>query len=342
MRVSGFLLLASCAMLASGCATTVPRELTDARLAYEHARVGPAAQLAPADLHKAKDALAQAEQSFSKDPKAYQTRDLAYVAQRKAQMAEAQASIATEVKNKAAADKDFVDTQGGILKEKSQSLDDTRSALELSERSEQATAVQLTAEQQARLDAERRTAEQQAVTQSQANALDKARTALAVSETSGQATAAQLQLEQQARLAAEQKAADAQAALAALEVLKESDRGMVITLSGSVLFRTDEATLMPGAESRLDQVADALASSTDRNIVVEGYTDSQGTDAYNIDLSQRRANAVRDYLLHRGYPADRIQARGLGKSSPIADNATSEGRANNRRVEIILERTPRR
>jgi outer membrane protein OmpA-like peptidoglycan-associated protein len=71
---------------------------------------------------------------------------------------------------------------------------------------------------------------------------------------------------------------------------------------------------------------------------VEGYTDSQGSDTYNLDLSQRRADAVRDYLVHRGYDSSRVQAHGIGEGRPIADNATAEGRANNRRVEIVLER----
>lgn len=342
MRTSVFMILGSCAALLCGCAATMPHELTDARLAYQRASAGPAVQLAPAELHTAQAALAQAEKAYSDDPKAFHTRDLAYVAQRKAQMADAQAAIAVQTNSKSAADKDFVATQGSILKDKTQTLADTRTALDASERAGQATNVQLTAEQQARLEAERKTADQEAVTRAQAQDLNQTRTALAVSEQSGQATAAQLLVEQQARLAAEKKAAEAQAALTSLAALKEEARGMVITLNGSVLFRTDEATLMPGAETRLDQVADALAGSTDRNVVVEGYTDSQGADAYNIDLSQRRANAVRDYLVRRGYPADRVQARGLGKTRPIADNATAEGRANNRRVEIVLERTTNR
>jgi outer membrane protein OmpA-like peptidoglycan-associated protein len=101
---------------------------------------------------------------------------------------------------------------------------------------------------------------------------------------------------------------------------------------------SDEAILMPGAASRLDQVADALATTSNRNVLVEGFTDSQGSDTHNLDLSQRRADAVRDYLVHRGYESARIRANGVGEGSPIADNSTAEGRANNRRVEIILER----
>ena len=76
----------------------------------------------------------------------------------------------------------------------------------------------------------------------------------------------------------------------------------------------------------------------ERYLLVEGHTDSQGSDSYNQGLSQRRADAVRDYIVQRGYPADHIQARGKGEANPIADNASPEGRANNRRVEIVIER----
>jgi len=137
----------------------------------------------------------------------------------------------------------------------------------------------------------------------------------------------------------EKRTADALADLAALAAVKEEERGLVVTLSGGVLFRSGDSNLLSSAEVKLDQVATALLAVKARNIIIEGHTDSQGTDAYNQDLSQRRADAVRDYLVQRGYPADRIQTRGKGEGSPIADNASSEGRANNRRVEIVIERT---
>jgi outer membrane protein OmpA-like peptidoglycan-associated protein len=136
----------------------------------------------------------------------------------------------------------------------------------------------------------------------------------------------------------EKRTADAVAALAALASVKEEERGLIVTLSGSVLFKSDESTLLSSARVKLDQVATALLAIRARNLIVEGNTDSQGTDAYNQNLSQRRADAVRDYLVERGYPADRIQSRGRGEGNPIANNASPEGRANNRRVEIIIER----
>ncbi len=338
MKLTGSLIFVACAGLLFGCAGTVPSELTNARLAYQHASAGPAAQMAPVDLHKAQEALAQAEKSYTKDADSYHTRDLAYVAQRKAEMADAQASIALEQESKARSDRNYQVTQGNILQERTEDLNQTRTALAVSERSGAATAEQLSAEQKARLEAEQRTTEQRLLTQEKSQDLNQTRTALAVSERSGAATAEQLSAEQKARIEAEQRASEAQAALVKLAALKEDERGMVITLSGSVLFRSDEATLMPGAASRLDQVVDALSTTSNRNVTVEGYTDSQGSDAYNIDLSQRRADAVRDYLVHRGYDSSRVQAHGIGEGRPIADNATAEGRANNRRVEIVLER----
>jgi len=87
----------------------------------------------------------------------------------------------------------------------------------------------------------------------------------------------------------------------------------------------------------LDEVATALQKSDAEKFVVEGHTDSIGSDATNEELSYRRAQTVHDYLIERGVPAEKIRAVGYGKSRPVADNTTAEGRANNRRVEIIIQ-----
>ena len=307
------LILIACAGLLISCAATIPKELVTARQAYQKASVGPAAKLTPAELHKAQEALARAEESFLSDPRSYQTRDLAYVAERKANLAEALAAIASAQGSTAQANKDFQATQGDIMAQTKEDLSRTRTDLAESEHAGEMTADQLSAEQQARLDAEKRSADTQA------------------------AAAEQLSVEQQARLDAEKRSTDAQAALVKLAAVREENRGLVITLSGSVLFASNKATLLPGAQDRLNQVAKALMATKERRLIVEGHTDSQGTADYNLDLSQRRAEAVRAYLITRDYPADRIQAHGIGKAQPIADNASPEGRANNRRVEIIIE-----
>jgi OOP family OmpA-OmpF porin len=104
------------------------------------------------------------------------------------------------------------------------------------------------------------------------------------------------------------------------------------------MFVSNQATLLASAQTKLDQISAALVSSSDTtdSILIEGYTDSLGGDAHNIALSQRRAQAVRDYIVSRGYPTEKIRSTGMGKANPIASNANAEGRANNRRVEIII------
>jgi outer membrane protein OmpA-like peptidoglycan-associated protein len=307
MKTIQFLILVTVVAFVAGCATVAPNELINARLAYQHASDGPAEQLAPVELHKAHEALVLAEKSFQKEPDSYKTKDLAYAAQRKSELAGAIGVMAADKASKDKANVAFQNKQTEIVKQGKQDLSDS----------------------------EKQTAEARAEIDKQA-ALKEAK----------EKSDAELQM-QQAEIAkqtkqdlsdSEKRTADALAALAALAAVKEEERGLVITLSGGVLFRSAESTLLSSAQVKLDQVAKALLDVPARNLIVEGHTDSRGSTSYNQDLSQRRADAVRDYLVQRGYPADRIQALGKGKGSPIADNASPEGRANNRRVEIVIER----
>ena len=143
--------------------------------------------------------------------------------------------------------------------------------------------------------------------------------------------------ETEARKAAEARAARALESLAKIAQIKEEARGMVITLSGQVLFVTGKAELLPSAQDQLTLVAKALQDQGEiRPIVVEGYTDSVGSEANNMKLSQDRANAVRSFLVSKGLPSDKLSAVGKGKSNPVASNDTADGRANNRRVEIVV------
>jgi outer membrane protein OmpA-like peptidoglycan-associated protein len=147
-----------------------------------------------------------------------------------------------------------------------------------------------------------------------------------------------LQSERQKREEAEKKAAQAAADLQRIAAVKQESRGMVITLSGAVLFGSGQAALLPGAMVKLNEVADALLKgNSESRMVVEGHTDSQGTASLNQDLSIKRAQSVRDYLVSRGIAADRITAQGMGSTRPVAPNNTAEGRADNRRVEIIVQ-----
>jgi len=137
--------------------------------------------------------------------------------------------------------------------------------------------------------------------------------------------------------AAEARAARAMESLNKIAQVKEEARGMVITLSGQVLFVTGKSELLPAARDQLDQVAAALKDQGEmKPIVVEGYTDSVGSDATNLKLSKDRAESVRSYLVSKGVPADKITAVGKGEANPVASNDTPEGRANNRRVEIVV------
>jgi len=151
-------------------------------------------------------------------------------------------------------------------------------------------------------------------------------------------TKQELASERLKREEAEKKAAQAMADLQRIAAVRQEPRGLVITLSGGVLFASGQASLLTGAMVKLNEVADALTkSSPESRIVVEGHTDSQGNIDFNQDLSNRRAQSVRDYLVSRGIASDRVTAQGLGSSRPVAPNNNPEGRANNRRVEIIVQ-----
>lgn len=285
----------------AGCASTpAPRELVTARAAYQHAESGEASRLTPAELHEARVALDSAERAYKEDEDA--TRDLAYVAERKAQLAEALAG--------------------------------TLSARQASETARR-NVKELKAKQLQRAQGELAQASGQLANERQELAMSGQKLAVA-----SQA----LEREKQARAEAEQRARDALAklAVAAALAVKEEPRGQVITLPEGVLFEFGKDKLRPTSQDKLGQVAEALKSQEDHKIVIEGHTDSVGTDEANLGLSQRRAKAVRDFLVARGVGAEHITATGVGEARPIADNASPEGRANNRRVEIIVQTVEKR
>ncbi len=289
-------------MFASACATVTPIELTNARVAYARASSGPAAQLLPADLHKARVVLDTAEKSFVDEKASQNTIDLAYIADRTIQTVEAQARAALAEQTVTKAKQDYQDKQAQSAKKTQATLVKTRQQLTDAQRGQAQEAEQVGVERAAR---------------------DEADTKAAASE--------------QRALASEQKTTEANDALAKLAA-KDEERGRVITLSGGVLFRSNDATLLPGAETRLDEVAVALIANG-QPVGIEGYTDSRGSQSRNMDLSQRRAESVRSYLIARGLSADQVVAKGMGSDRPIADNSSAEGRANNRRVEIVVAKS---
>lgn len=271
--------------VAAACAGAPPASLVDARNAYQRASQSPAQQLAPDQLHAAETFLKTAERVYEDEGDTPTMRDRAYVAMRKAQLAEAQAGIVQ-------ANMDY-----------RQAENDRRAE-------DQKARVAVTSE------------------------LEEVRAQLQTVAGINATQSAQLQAETERR----QQAERAMAALEQAGEVKQEQRGTVITLSGSVIFASGKSALLPSARNKLSEVASALASSDPKaKIVVEGHTDSSGSEETNRALSLERANSVRDALVSSGVGAERISVEGFGETRPIADNSSQAGRANNRRVEIVLQ-----
>lgn len=114
-------------------------------------------------------------------------------------------------------------------------------------------------------------------------------------------------------------------------------RGQVMTISGDA-FASGQSQLRREARDNLQKVIDLINANPGTSVLIEGHTDSQGSANLNQVLSQRRAEAVRDALIQQGVDGSRLRAVGLGKDRPVADNGTAEGRARNRRVEVVVEK----
>jgi outer membrane protein OmpA-like peptidoglycan-associated protein len=116
---------------------------------------------------------------------------------------------------------------------------------------------------------------------------------------------------------------------------RDSARGLIANMS-DVLFRSGSVELLPAARERLAKVSGIVLAYPSLHVSIEGHTDSVGSDEYNQDLSERRAQSVRDYFVRGGIPAGTVDARGFGKAEPVASNESPEGRQQNRRVELVL------
>ena len=136
----------------------------------------------------------------------------------------------------------------------------------------------------------------------------------------------------------QQQAEDAlKATLSQLAQVREEARGLILTLPGSIYFEVNKSEVKPGMRDRLSEIAKALATVGNRRVLVEGHTDSSGSDEYNLKLSRLRAESVRAILIAGGVSPDRIESQGYGETKPVASNATVSGKAQNRRVEIVLQ-----
>jgi outer membrane protein OmpA-like peptidoglycan-associated protein len=296
----------SSALLSAACATLAPPDLIEARGAYATAANSPDAKLSPTALYEAQKVLEQADHEFALNGDTTEVHDLVYITMRKVALADTVARIEQDRQRIADAGKSGLAARDAQLARSKVVLAETREQM----RDERSVSGQAAGEAKVAAEAQ-----------------DKA---LAKSE-------GQLEEEKQARALAEGRLSSAMRELARIAAVKEETRGVVITLSGSVLFTSNQSKLLDSAKTKLDQVAAALiAQDPDKRMVVEGHTDSKGSDAVNLPLSQARADSVRDYLVGRGVDADKITAVGMGSKRPLVGNGTAEDRANNRRVEIVI------
>ncbi|MFZ0535589.1 MAG: OmpA family protein [Candidatus Sulfotelmatobacter sp.] len=299
----------------------VPLDLLEARNAVVIAKAAGAQQYAPDSLAKAEDMLERAEDYYQRK----QGRTPIGTAARGAtQMAE--------------------DARVLTLRRKEQSkLDAERRAREEAQAKAEADAAlaqQQAAQAQAQSeeDARRRAEAEQAQTEAQA-----AQAAALAQQQQAQAEAAAAQqaaslADQQRQEAIQQKEAMRARLLAQLnQVLQTRDtaRGLIVSMP-DVLFAFNKYDLKPEARERLAKISGIVLAYPDLKLQIEGYTDSIGSDEYNQTLSDKRAEAVRDYLVSQGVSMNSVTAQGMGKADPVADNSTAAGRQLNRRVEMIV------
>lgn len=166
--------------------------------------------------------------------------------------------------------------------------------------------------------------------QAAAARVDSAEQKLVADEARGAATAAQM--------ASEQESAKLQRQIDELQA-KPTDRGLVLTL-GDVLFTSGHADLKAGAAGNLNRLVAFLNEYANRTVLIEGYTDSVGSEDHNQGLSQRRADSVKSYLVGQGIGSIRLVTSGKGESAPVAGNDTASGRQENRRVEVVINNPP--
>jgi outer membrane protein OmpA-like peptidoglycan-associated protein len=313
------LTLVAAAVLA-GCSSVPERNarLEEARSDYQAAQANPQArELASAELRQAGDALNLANESWARHDDSAQVDHLAYLAKQRVAMAQeaanrkgAQASVA-----EAGAMRDRM-----RLAARTREADAAQTSAVIAQRDAQASQRQSEASQR---DAEA-SQRQSALSQQQANAAQQ------------QAANAQMQA-----AASQQQAGDAESRNRALQAqlrdlnAKKTERGLVITI-GDVLFDTDRAELKSGGMRSVDKLVGFLKEYPQRRALVEGFTDSTGSEGHNQDLSGRRADAVRSALVGGGVGGERVTTRGYGDAFPVAGNDSAGGRQMNRRVEIIL------
>jgi len=330
-----------------------PRVLFEARNAVRIAHLVAADKYASSITAKADQQLKQAENAYAqkKDKATIETiaRETVGTAEEARVMAVKQ-KAEEEAQAKAAADKRLAEEREAKARSDAEAEGKRRLAAEQAQsQAEQARSQAEQARAQAeaaKADAERMRLEAQQVREAAQKAQQEAESARASAEQQQkllavEADKARKSAEESDRLRqqAEKEKADLRARLLqqlnSILATRDTARGLIANMS-DVLFKTGSYELLAGARERLAKVSGIVMAYPGLHLDVEGHTDSVGSDDYNLTLSQKRAQAVRDYLVQQGIPDGAIASRGLGKSAPVATNDTAEGRQQNRRVELVL------
>jgi len=285
--------------------------LNQARADYRNAEADPqVAQYAPAELQLARSSLDTANATFAKDHDNKNIDHLAFVAKQ-------QVGLARETASQRAAEAAVGAANG------------ERDQVRLAARTREADRATQNAQ-----DAQRQAEASQRQSEASQRSADAAlQQAAAERLTAANAQAGELQARQVA-VDADGRARALEAAMADLAA-KKTDRGMVITL-GDVLFDTNRAELKSGGTRNVQKLADFFRQYPRRTVLIEGFTDSTGSNGRNQELSEQRTASVRAVLLDNGMSAERITTRGYAEAYPVAGNDTAGGRQLNRRVEVIV------
>jgi len=319
----------------TGCGTAKNPALEKAFTAYNEANANPDISTnAQVDMHEAAKLLAQAEKAEKDSEKTH----LAELANKRVDTAKANAEQKIAEKKMETFKKE---KQNLLLESRQREADKAKTEAEKAKMDAEAKGRELAAQtkeaEMARKQAEEaKTQTAQMKLEADAKSKEAQEALLAAQQAKAEADAKAKEADD-ARKQAEAAKAEAEQLKKELSDLKakETERGLVLTL-GDVLFATAKAELNYNAMRNLDKLAEFLKKYPTRNILVEGHTDSRGTESKNLTLSQQRADSVRNALVSRGIDGTRITAKGYGKSMPIADNATDSGRSQNRRVEIVI------
>ena len=319
-----------------------PPDLYQARNAVNLARAAGADRFAATSFSKAADLLAQAERN--QNDKKGNKKAVAPLSRHAVQQAEdsRQLAIRVQADEQVASEKRALRETAAAEK---RSVEE-RAAADRRSMQEQAAADRRSWQEQTAAERQQAAAERQAMAERAASEKQAmaAQIAAAQKETESEASrrAAAQQEAEQARLAVAQSDQEQarlreqlRAQLNAIMKTTDSARGLIVSMTG-LLFETGKSTLVPNVRENLARVAGILLGHPGLEIEVEGHTDSVGSDAMNQSLSENRAEAVRQYLLAQGVPKDAIVSRGFGETMPLATNDTSDGKAQNRRVEIVV------